>query len=232
VARLKSEFFLGGLVSGCAFIYSLIWVLNSNVQDIFSVQYEGLLVVAPLFLIIGILVHWFSKMENRVSYDPLLQIYNRDYCSKIISEQSKINSLPPFSIAMVDIDHFKNVNDTYGHQAGDAVLYEVAQAVSRGVAQAGVVCRYGGEELVVFSPQKTMKQLAEIIENVRIDIEKIKTPSGKKKISVTISAGVSQREHSTQTIMDVIQAADKALYKAKDGGRNQIKSGKITETRK
>ncbi|HEX2956572.1 MAG TPA: GGDEF domain-containing protein, partial [Chitinispirillaceae bacterium] len=224
--RVRDDFFFGGVISGCALFYTQIWVLGITENRLESIQMV-LFSAAPIYLIIGILVHGFYRMENRISYDPLLQIYNRDFCSKIISEQSKFNTNPPFSVAMIDIDHFKNVNDTYGHQAGDAVLYSVAQSVSNTLNSQGVVCRYGGEELVVFFPQKILSQIVKLMDNVRMEVEKIKTVSGKRKISVTVSVGVSARENQNQSIMDVIYAADKALYRAKNGGRNQVKSGKV-----
>lgn len=224
--KVSDEFYLGGILSGCALFIAEIWVLGVDINRIEPVQLV-LFNIAPLYLSIGILVHGFFRMENRVSYDPLLKIYNRDFCSKIISEQSKFDTSPPFSVAMVDIDHFKNVNDTHGHQAGDMVLYAVAQTVNNSLISKGIVCRYGGEELAVFFPHKTSSEVSKLMEEVRIDVEKIKISSGKKSISVTISIGISQRESPNQTVMDVIGAADKALYRAKNGGRNQVKSGKI-----
>lgn len=224
--KVSDEFYLGGVLSGCSLFFAEIWVLGIDINRIEPVQMV-LLNITPLYLSIGILVHGFCRMENRVCYDPLLKIYNRDFCSKIISEQSKFDTSPPFSIAMVDIDHFKNVNDTYGHQAGDTVLYAVAQTVNNSLISQGIVCRYGGEELAVFFPRKTSSEVSKLMEEVRADVEKTKIPAGKKTISVTISVGISQRENPTQTVMDVIGAADKALYRAKNGGRNQVRSGKV-----
>lgn len=223
---LRHDFYLGGLISGLTLIYAVIWKGGIDASHLGNIQML-LLAGAPLYVIIGIMVHWFSRLDHRIAYDPLLQIYNRDFCSKIISEQSNIKTVPPFTVAMVDIDHFKNVNDTYGHQAGDAVLHSIAQAVSRGVVPAGIACRYGGEELAVFFPQRKSKEVHQIMEKVRSDIENIKTQSGKKQIKVTISCGIAQREDISQSIMDVINTADKALYRAKKGGRNQVKSGKV-----
>jgi diguanylate cyclase (GGDEF)-like protein len=127
---------------------------------------------------------------------------------------------------MIDIDHFKQVNDTYGHQAGDEVLHAVAQAVERGAGEDSITCRYGGEELAVFFPQRTANEAARIGERIRAGIEKIKTKSGRKTIQVTVSIGVSHRDSYGQSIVEVIQAADKALYEAKNGGRNQVKTQK------
>jgi diguanylate cyclase (GGDEF)-like protein len=196
----------------------------SSFNPIESLLFAG----APLYLETGILVHWFMRMEHRIAYDPLLHIYNRDYCSKIISEQSNLNLMFPLSIAMVDIDHFKNVNDTHGHQAGDQVLYTVAQTVCKEVVPNGVVCRYGGEELIIFFPQQTARQVAPLVEKMRKTIEKTATKTTKKTIRVTVSCGISCKEGPGQSIIDVIHAADKALYKAKESGRNQVKMGKTT----
>ena len=225
ILTLKEDFFLGGILSGIALISCIIWITGIN-QFTPSPLQNAFIIDTLFFTLAGIMIHWFSRMDHRVSYDPLLQIYNREYCSKIISEQSALNSAPPFTIVMVDIDHFKNVNDTYGHQAGDEVLYSIAQTVSKGVAPQGIACRYGGEELAVFFPQQTSKSVVKIMEKVRLDIEKAVTKSGNKKISVTISCGVAQRDDNQQSVELILQAADKALYRAKKGGRNQVKSGK------
>lgn len=234
ILKIRREFFLGGIVAGCALLFFVSWIsrlVSPSHTDLFHLL---LFSSAPFYLSCCMVVHGFSRMEHRISYDPLLKIYNRDYCSRIITEQANMNVSPPFAVAMVDIDHFKQVNDTYGHQAGDAVLHAVAQAVQLGAGQLGISCRYGGEELAIFFPQKTAKEVLPVVEKIRTDIEKIKTRSGKKKISVTISAGISHRESFSQSIVDVIHASDKALYAAKNGGRNQVKTQKtsLSTTRK
>jgi len=106
------------------------------------------------------------------------------------------------------------------------VLHAVSQAVHRGAGPDGIACRYGGEELAVFFPQKTAGEVVEIIENIRKEIEKTKTSFGRKTIAVTISVGVSHREQYSQPIVNVIQTADKALYAAKEDGRNRVKCQK------
>lgn len=230
IFRLKDEFHLGGVLSGCALLYLFIYFTPA----IFNKQYASgaesiFFVLVTLYLIIGIIVHWFSRIEHRISYDPLLQIYNRNYCSKIIEEQSSVKTTPPLAVAMVDIDHFKKVNDTYGHQAGDRVLYQVAQIILREVIPEGIACRYGGEEIIVFFPNKKTKDIVSTVENLRSSIEDTKIPIKKrKKLTVTVSCGISHREALAQSIMDVIHTADKALYRAKKGGRNQVKTGKTS----
>jgi diguanylate cyclase (GGDEF)-like protein len=223
---VRNEFDLGGIIAGVALLLGAAWVGKITNPAHTDRLHLILLSAAPLYLSVGMVIHGFFRMEHRISYDPLLKIYNRDYCSRIITEQANLNVAPPFAIAMVDIDHFKQVNDTYGHQAGDAVLHSVAQAVLHGAGDDGIVCRYGGEELIVFFPQYTTQEVTGLVEKIRTDIGEIKTKSGKKSITVTISAGISHRESFAQSIVDVIQSADKALYAAKENGRNQVKTKK------
>jgi diguanylate cyclase (GGDEF)-like protein len=225
--RVKKEFFLGGLLAGWALFFAAAWTSRFFYRGYEPVE-TALFAMLPLYCTAAVLVHWFLRMEQRIAYDPLLQIYNRDYCSRIISEQSSLNMNPPFSVAMVDIDHFKSVNDSYGHQAGDQVLYAVAQAICKEVVPDGTVCRYGGEEMVIFFPQKSVKESQPLVENVRKAIEKMKTKTRKKTLSVTVSCGISSKELSATPIIDVIHAADKAMYKAKEGGRNQVRTAKVT----
>ncbi|MBD3422293.1 MAG: diguanylate cyclase [Chitinivibrionales bacterium] len=228
VLKLSAEFHLGGIIAGMGFLYFASW--NAGFLSDPATFRTSIHVLALLYLIGGTMFHWVARLEHRIAYDPLLQIYNRNYCSKIISEQSSLNTAPPFAVAMVDIDHFKKVNDTYGHRAGDMVLYNTAQTVSREIIPDGIVCRYGGEELIAFFPQKTLRQVQPLMEQVRLAVEKMKTVAKKKTIKVTLSCGISHRIEKSQRIMDVIEAADKALYRAKKGGRNQIKSGKTAST--
>ncbi len=221
--RTQNEFYLGGIFAGLAFFYTFSWISRVYFPSFNTIE-AMIFVAAPFYLEVCIFIHWFIRLEHRIAYDPLLHIYNRDYCSRIISEQSNLNLLPPLGVVMVDIDFFKSVNDTYGHHAGDLVLYAVAQAICREVVPDGVVCRYGGEELIIFFPQKSIAQVMPIVEKVRRVIERTKTKTERKFVHVTVSSGVSCREEIEQSIIDVIKAADKALYKAKESGRNRVKA--------
>jgi diguanylate cyclase (GGDEF)-like protein len=229
VWRIRREFHLGGIVAGCGLMLFSAWAS----RPYGGAHAEGYQTFAmfgcALYLSAGMVMHGFFRMEHRIVFDPLLKIYNRDYCSRIITEQANLNVSPPFGVAMVDIDHFKQVNDTYGHQAGDEVLHTVAQAVEREAGNESITCRYGGEELAVFFPQMTAKEAAQISERIRAGIEKIKTRSGRNTIQVTVSIGISHRDTYDQSIVEVIQAADKALYAAKKGGRNQVRIQKAPD---
>ena len=221
--KIRNEFFLGGITAGSAVLLLAAWTARridpAHAGPLMLLIFTGM----SAYLFVSLVINGFFRMEHRIAYDPLLKIYNRDYCSRIITEQANLNVAPPFGVAMIDIDHFKQVNDTYGHQAGDAVLHAVSQAVHRGAGPGGIACRYGGEELAVFFPQKSIDEVGEITERIRKDIEKTTTSFGRKTITVTISVGVSCREQYNQPIVDVIQSADKALYTAKEEGRNRVK---------
>jgi len=222
LVRLKHEFFIGGIITGALVIACWGWV-----YAVFSPHHTYTLsfVVIGVFLLITFMWHLFVTIEHRMLFDPLLHIYNREYCRKVLAGQTSFSVAPPFSLAMVDIDHFKAFNDTHGHTVGDTVLRSVAQAVSKAVIGAGgITCRYGGEELIVFFPKTQLADATELIEKMRHTVENVKIPVGRKKLSVTVSCGVSVRKNFSDELSTVAERADKALYKAKKEGRNCVRS--------
>lgn len=223
------SFYLRGAFAGLAFLAGGSWFVAPAVTalgyDPVSAPVVQLLyfIIAPVFLIGAILIHVLARMEHRVSYDPLLQIYNREYCNSILSEQSSISTRPPFGVMMIDIDHFKLVNDRHGHQAGDRILFTVAQAVQKLVVPEGIVCRYGGEELIVFLPGLSGRDVVPMAQRLRQHMESTETQWRRHRIGVTISIGLSDRKNTRQPLTHVVRAADKALYIAKENGRNQVR---------
>lgn len=181
-----------------------------------------------VFLGIGILVHWMVRMQHRANYDPLLRIYNRDYCEEILSEQVSVRTAPPFGIAIVDIDKFKKINDTYGHKVGDEVLIHVARLLTTELVPEGIVCRYGGDEFVIFFPRKDSTRVKSIMDKVRKAVKNASFRTGKRGIKVTLSIGISHRKNSGQNLREVLKSADKALYRSKKQGRDQVRYSKGT----
>lgn len=227
-ALVGRGFHLRGLVAGYAVLFYGCWVA-ALVWPATEAARALTFVVLPGYLTVAAVLHWFARIEHRASYDPLLQIYNRDYCAQVLSEQSPVSTRPPFALAMIDIDHFKRVNDTHGHQAGDHVLFSVAQRIQKIVVPEGVVCRYGGEEIAVFFPRHTGRQVVPRLQEVRRQIEEMELVHRGNRISVTVSIGVSYRYRTHQRLDDVVRAADKALYMCKNHGRNQIRMVRIKE---
>jgi diguanylate cyclase (GGDEF)-like protein len=126
---------------------------------------------------------------------------------------------------MLDIDHFKNVNDHYGHQAGDEVLITVADLIQLNVRPVDVVCRYGGEELAVILPETDEEGARTVAERIRGTVEDsvTTTPQG-DTVHVTVSIGLAVFPRDGDTAASLIHAADQALYAAKQEGRNLVRS--------
>lgn len=130
----------------------------------------------------------------------------------------------PFSIMLMDIDHFKAVNDTYGHLIGDEVLRQLAHLVSQNIRGADIFGRYGGEEFMVTLPNTSLRQAKLAAENLRKLIASHKIAHQEIKLSITVSIGLGEWEVKKETLQDIINRADQALYTAKNTGRNRVAS--------
>jgi diguanylate cyclase (GGDEF)-like protein len=129
----------------------------------------------------------------------------------------------PLTVLMADLDHFKQVNDSHGHPAGDAVLQGVADSLLRSLRATDTAGRYGGEELLVVLPQNDAKGGAVAAERWRHSVESTAySDLGELPITVTISVGLAEYREAFETPDDLISAADKALYRAKKKGRNRV----------
>ncbi|HOJ75565.1 MAG TPA: diguanylate cyclase [Phycisphaerae bacterium] len=128
----------------------------------------------------------------------------------------------PFSCIMVDIDHFKDCNDTYGHDAGDAVLRHTAEALLRMAGTGELACRLGGEEFLLICPNAGVDHAAMRAEQLRAAVEASAVQVDGVELHVTISAGVAERSAETDTVTDLLKCADQALYAAKRAGRNRV----------
>ncbi len=172
-----------------------------------------------------------NQIEKLAITDELTGLYNRRHLfDRLTSEISRANRKgESLSFILIDIDHFKNFNDTYGHQVGDIVLYEVAQIVKQCSREMDIVARYGGEEIAIILPECHLANLAEISERIRTSIENNKVESNRGELSVTVSLGATcfnkiLLETLGNTEM-IIYFADIALYRAKAKGRNRVEIG-------
>lgn len=164
-----------------------------------------------------------KKLDVISRTDELTQLPNRrDMHKTIEKEVERANRFrKAFSIIFIDIDHFKDVNDTYGHAAGDAVLKSVASTIRSLLRKYDVLARYGGEEFLTLLPETELKDAAHVAERFRKQIENQTIFFGGKEIKVTITLGVAQFD-SGQGAEKCIQLADKALYEGKEHGRNKV----------
>jgi diguanylate cyclase (GGDEF)-like protein/PAS domain S-box-containing protein len=166
----------------------------------------------------------FQKMRLLASIDGLTGLLNKKYFLETLSEEIKrASAKAPLSLSMMDLDHFKNVNDTYGHQAGDHVLKEIADIMTRSLRESDSICRFGGEEIAVLMPGTSKSLAIEIIEALRIKISNTpvcQTDDG--PLFITVSGGVATYPGDGETLEELLQNSDTALYKSKRNGRNMI----------
>lgn len=169
-------------------------------------------------------VKLYEEVEKLSIIDGLTGVYLRRYFMDRLSEEINRSSRLTlnFSIAMIDIDHFKRCNDKYGHLSGDAVLRGISERLKFSVREVDMVARYGGEEFSILLPE-TSKELALVVaERLRDAIESNKVKVNSEELAITISAGVATYPEDGIDAESLIEKADTALYKAKTKGRNMV----------
>lgn len=169
----------------------------------------------------------YEKMSYQASRDGLTGVFNhrafQEKLEQLINEtQSPNATFREFALILIDIDHFKQVNDTYGHPFGDQVLKKVAGVIQRVVRQYDIVARYGGEEFAVLLPGCDAKASLHVAEEIRSGVEELRLHKGIDVLKVSVSGGVASFPSDARTRGDLIARADVALYHAKREGRNQI----------
>jgi diguanylate cyclase (GGDEF)-like protein/PAS domain S-box-containing protein len=157
--------------------------------------------------------------------DALTGLYNRRYLEEVLDREVRraARAAQSLGILMIDLDHFKNFNDTYGHEAGDAVLRETGQFLAKGIRAEDFVCRFGGEEFVVILPTADVEASRARAERLRSRMRELTVMhQGKSLGMVTISVGVAAFPEHGMSPKELMAAADAALYEAKRGGRDQV----------
>ena len=163
-------------------------------------------------------------IEENAKIDPMTGLHNRRWLEEMYTREMNRSNMGNFKLTafMIDIDHFKQVNDTYGHLAGDKVLISVAQALIRSLRPSDMPVRYGGEEFSVFLPGTTEENAKIIAERIRRNVENMTiTLHDNNLLQVTVSIGFAERIKN-DTVASLIDRADKALYHAKQNGRNRV----------
>ena len=167
----------------------------------------------------------FDKQYMLATTDGLTELYNHRYFKEQMRQMidSSTRYGTQFSLIILDIDFFKKFNDTFGHQAGDAVLRQVAQTLKRNVRASDIVCRYGGEEMSIILANTNYDIALSTAQKIckRVSTRNFKLPHG-KETTVTISLGVSTFPQDGISVDEIIEAADKRLYHAKSTGRNKV----------
>lgn len=165
-----------------------------------------------------------SQLREQAIRDALTNLFNRRYLEETLERELARAAREgyPLCIVMMDIDHFKNVNDTYGHEAGDLVLKTLADSVTNQSRQGDFVCRYGGEEFVLVMPNINIEVARDRVNSLHRSISSLYIPFGRFNINITVSMGISSCPLHGETKEDLLRAADRALYTAKNMGRNRV----------
>jgi diguanylate cyclase (GGDEF)-like protein len=171
-----------------------------------------------------------NTLEQESITDPLMGIFNRRYLERRLKEERLRSQRcsQPLSILLLDIDNFKDINDTYGHQSGDFILEKLGQLMLDSVRESDMIARYGGDEILVILPNTHdseaflfAERLRQIVENYEIELPG-KRGERQSLINITVSIGVAAFNQLTMDCHSLVESVDKALYRAKDNGRNMV----------
>jgi diguanylate cyclase (GGDEF)-like protein len=165
------------------------------------------------------------ELERLASTDSLTGLPNRRYFLEVANREVERmrRFLVPASVIMIDLDHFKDVNDTYGHAAGDEVLRVTCRTFKRSLREIDVLARLGGEEFVVMLPETNAEGASSAAEKLRGSLSKAIVANGPHEIKTTASFGVAQVWSGDQSVDEVLGRSDSALYQAKNSGRNCVR---------
>ena len=201
-------------------------------EEVVNISTKLLFVFGYSLLAIGV-TKWIRYNENRqdelsqqANTDELTGILNRRSFTRFIEHEfrnAKVLS-EPFSLIIIDIDFFKNINDNYGHIVGDEILKSLSGLMKLSFRATDKVCRWGGEEFAILLPSTSLNNANNVAEKIRQKVENVSYQVKDKSINYTISLGVSESLATDDSIDQIINRADAALYTAKDNGRNCVKS--------
>lgn len=221
------------IVGYCAYL-GLFWQSQTHLVDLIvpAIFFFGAWFVwlsTRLSLQTAIDFVYIAQLEQETWIDPLTGAFNRRYLHQRLSKevyQSQKYQMP-LALIMIDLDHFKLINDQYGHLAGDQMLSEMCRIIRAAVRKSDSVTRYGGEEFLIILSKTHGLKAAQIAEYIRSQVEEhifiVKEPSGKtKNLSMTISVGIAMLSEHIDSLDKLIESADSCLYQAKDEGRNKV----------
>jgi putative two-component system response regulator len=165
-----------------------------------------------------------DRLDRLSITDELTGLFNRRHAMTRLQEHWLLSERygTNLSVAAIDIDHFKQVNDTYGHEAGDVVLKQVASTLRECTRQTDIVCRVGGEEFLILFPSQTREEAIQVALRCRAAVEKLSLQFNNAELKITISGGVAMRAATMQQSGDLLRTADELLYDAKHAGRNRV----------
>ena len=164
-----------------------------------------------------------QRLERAATSDFLTGLLNRPAMLNLLEQESgRVHrTTGPYSVAVADLDHFKPINDRYGHAVGDQALVRIAELLRSGLRRQDAVCRWGGDELLIFLPETTLAGAEEAAEKIRHRLTEMPLAVGVEELHLTVSIGVAEAARN-EAVSEVVRRADEALYRAKQAGRNRV----------
>jgi diguanylate cyclase (GGDEF)-like protein len=166
-----------------------------------------------------------ERLRSQATRDKLTGLFNRRYLEDSLPRElhRALRRNAPLSLAMLDLDHFKLFNDTYGHDAGDVMLRESGRVLRENLRMSDIACRYGGEEFLVVLPDSPVEETWQRVEQIRLLFKEIQIRYGHELLgTITVSAGIAGLPQHGSTPDELLRAADNAMYAAKEAGRNCV----------
>jgi diguanylate cyclase (GGDEF)-like protein len=193
-------------------------------EDVFFAVTSILSASSLMFVILrmkSIHIRQRKTLNKQIYNDDLTKLYNRNFLYEVLEYELDFmkQARNPFCVCFADIDFFKKVNDTYGHQVGDEVLVEVAKILTNSLRKSDVVCRWGGEEFVMVLPRCDIEMAPIVVEKIRHSLHSNKLSS--QQLTITMSFGIVELSHD-HSLDEIFKQADTLLYQAKNNGRDRI----------
>jgi len=193
--------------------------MQMNLRNFTGFFFWILMLSALLFILFYVMTMYFRRKYYEGYKDPLTKVYNRKYLYDIIVKKLKRR----YQLFMIDIDFFKKVNDTYGHNAGDYVLQEVASRIQLLIREEDSLIRYGGEEFLIYATQLNREQCLVFAQRIRKSIAEKPIIYKNIECHITVSIGINPQANNRENFDEMLKKADDALYEAKLSGRNCVK---------
>jgi len=200
--------------------------MDSSFQLVFYVYMSSLATVLPPSIIWLVLRRLTDELRNMAARDPMTQLLNRRGLDEALQLHFNARHAAPAFLLLIDVDHFKRINDTHGHAAGDRVLLHVAQVLRATVRRGDLAGRVGGEEFVAICLDSDAAGSVRLAERLRaaIEAQSVDLAGGSHGLRLTVTIGVSQRFASAAALAEAMQQADAALYRGKAAGRNRVEA--------
>lgn len=206
--------------------------MDSQFQMIFYIYMSTLATMVPPSIVWLVLRRLTDNLRNMAARDPMTDLLNRRGLLEALQLYFNARNAKPAHLLLMDVDHFKLINDTYGHQVGDEVICHVAGLLRSSVRQGDLTARIGGEEFVAVcfeTDGEGVKHLAERL-RTRVESQATKVAGSGRLQHCTVTIGISQHFYGAHGLEDALRQADAALYKGKTSGRNRIELPSIPHT--